>query len=205
MAQIQFWRRARLALIVRAAAALALAAGGLSAPTVAAQSLQPKTIPAVRESGAQQIQLYIVQQSLVSAFETLGALANASMQVDPSVDRIVAGVMLQGTMPEAVAQLARLHGMFYWFDGVRFVIAPSSALGRWVISAGAMDDAAVAQMLANVAPALPPDAVRFDAQSRLLHVTGTRELKDALDLAVDGAGRDRPGGISVIRHGISAR
>jgi uncharacterized membrane protein (GlpM family) len=187
--------------------ALAFAAAGHLFPALpaAAQNSPRKDMAAPQEGGQAQIQFYIVQQSLVSAFETLGTLGNVSVQADPAIDKVVSGIMLRGGMAEVVAQLARLHGLFYWFDGIRFIIAPSTALGRWVISAGNMDDAAIAQMLAAVAPVLPPDAARFDPQGRMLHVSGTRELKEAIELAVDAGGRDRPGGISVIRHGVAQR
>jgi hypothetical protein len=154
---------------------------------------------------ASQIRVYIVRQSLASAFETLGTLGNVGVHIDPAIDRTAFDVNLQGTVQEVFAQLARQHALFYWFDGARFVIAPTGSLGRWVVSTSNIDDAALPQLIAAVAPVLPPEAARFDRNTRLLHVSGPRELKDALELAIDGAGRDKPGGISVIRYGISAR
>jgi hypothetical protein len=166
---------------------------GVSAPTAA-------SAPA-----SDQIRLYIVQQSLVSAFETLGVLGNIGVQIDPAVDRVIAGVNLSGTTSSAFTQLARHNGLFYWFDGARYVISPANGLPRWMISPGNLDPAVVSQIISAVAPVVSAEAIRHDTQTRLIHVSGPRELKDALELAIDNAGRERTGGIAVIRYGVSAR
>jgi type II secretory pathway component GspD/PulD (secretin) len=152
-----------------------------------------------------QIRLYIVQQSLVSAFETLGVLGNIGVQIDPAVDRVIAGVNLAGTPSAAFAQLARHNGLFYWFDGARYVISPANGLPRWMVSPGNLDPAVVAQLIGAVAPVLSAESIRHDPQTRLIHVSGPRELKDALELAIDNAGRERTGGIAIIRYGVSTR
>jgi type II secretory pathway component GspD/PulD (secretin) len=207
------WPRRRFPLCLCGALALAaLPLAALTGPAGAQAPARKTQVPSANGPAAalpgtaqSQTRLYIVRQSLVSAFETLGTLGNVAVQVDPAIDRIVSDVNLQGTTPEVFAQLARQHGLFYWFDGARFVIAPGNSLGRWVVSTSNLDDASVLQMVSTVAPVLPPEAARFDPNSKLLHVSGPRELKDALELAIDSAGRDRPGGISVIRYGIPVR
>jgi type II secretory pathway component GspD/PulD (secretin) len=156
-------------------------------------------------AGGDAVRLYIVQQSLVSAFETLGVIANVAIQIDPAVDRVVAGLNLTGAAPAAIAQLARHHGLFYWFDGSRYVISPAGGLPRWMIGAGTLDNALVNQIIAAVAPMISHDSIRLDPQTRLVHVSGPRELRDALELAIENAGREKPGGIAVIRYGVTAR
>lgn len=169
-------------------------------PAATTPVVAPAAIP-----GEEQVRLYIVQQSLVSAFETLGVLGNVGVQIDPSIDRVAAGVNLAGTTQQAFAQLARLYGLFYWYDGSRYTIAPANGLPRWIVNAGALDNAVVNQLIGSVAPLIAAEAIRFDPQTRLIHVSGPRELKDALELAIDNAGRDKPSGISVIRFGVTAR
>jgi hypothetical protein len=151
------------------------------------------------------VRYYIVQQSLVSAFEALGSLSGVAVQVDPAIDRVASGVDLRGSREDVFAQLARRFGLFYWFDGSRYVVAPPNVVSRWALSANDMTISDVEKALRSVAPHISPEALRFDQDLRLIHVVGPRELKDAVEGALGNANRARPDGISVIKYGQSGR
>ena len=202
------WFHAILAGFLFSLAPGSAAAQALSSPPPTSVTPVPSVggpAPAAVTSASDQIRLYVVQQSLVSAFETLGVLGNVGVQIDPAVDRVIAGVNLSGTPAAAFVQLARHNGLFYWFDGARYVISPANGQPRWMVSPGNLDPALVSQIISAVAPVVTAEAIRHDPQTRLIHVSGPRELKDALELAIDNAGRERTGGIAVIRYGVSTR
>ncbi len=155
--------------------------------------------------GNNQIKLYIVQQSLISAFESVGTLAGVAFQVDPAVDKVVSGLSLRGDVAEIVAQLSRQDSLFYWFDGSRYIVTPISSLSRWTISSGNIDPSEVKKAVGSVALNITPDAIRIDPEQRLVQVTGPRELKEAIERALENATRWQADPVTIIRFGQTAR
>jgi type II secretory pathway component GspD/PulD (secretin) len=157
------------------------------------------------QNDSTKVHIYVVRQSLASAYEALGTLAGLTFQVDPSVEKMISGISLQGTASDVVAQLSHAGSMFYWFDGIKYTIAPITGLPSWTISFAGIDDGEAEKIIRGVASVISPGAIRVDTELKLLRLTGPRELKDAIERGLDNVARIQSDNVTIIKYGQQIR
>jgi type II secretory pathway component GspD/PulD (secretin) len=170
-----------------------------------AAAIAPWHLPAAQTPapGGPQIDLYVARQSLANTLETVGSLANMPMVVDPSVDKVIVNTRIAGRLDQTVRSLAEAHGLFYWNDGGRYVITAQGQLSRYSVNASRLDAARAELILEGIAPVISAGAIRFDQRTRVISITGTRELRDAIEAGVNGAAQENPSNVTIIRYGVS--
>ncbi len=161
-----------------------------------------KTVSAAE--AAKDVHIYIVRAAFSTTAEMLGTLGSFTVEFEPTSDQMVEDVRLEGSPHAALALVAQKRGYIYWYDGSRFYIHSASNRIRNIINIVDTSPEAVSVLISQLFPLVSTDAIRVDTATRLLHVSGPRELHDTVSRALAGMSRDHPQvqSVAVIRFGV---